>query len=524
MDSRAAIQDRESTAVVSKVPLLSLMKNQRTVPHHPVEQLAKRCERLRNQLERVRSSLDEETVSENGEQPDADWDKENRELALRCREHVDLLSLPTIRARLHGAWGCPGFKHDPVERYRLYAEEWKKFPIPGEKKHQSLLWDLRVFPPFPDECTEISASMSDVPCEPFVLSRMIENWRSRKWTVSSVPGLLEDYVFGVRMGLRSYDEPGKVLYETLCPKTRVSAKQFQAWCSGFKDEKEVGELSKFPKEDYWAYLDYNYMFDCFECSHLDDVDWNTFGIAQSGRESTFWMGTAGSFTACHYDTYGFNIVAQLCGKKRWVLFPPEDSPLLKGSHLPFEESSVYSGCDMFHPPIQLRSSHPRVVTLEPGDVLFVPPRWWHFVQCIEDSISVNCWIAVASDRVSRMDEAVTRACMSVLKPLVNDNMMIEKEINTDNALKILTLCAVNSSSGIGPTDTSLLLFLDRFACRGSAIPQVTYDELCKVFYHSGCTLKHGHELKQIEVDDILATILCPSVIEQIRKELFRPYA
>lgn len=41
-------------------------------------------------------------------------------------------------------------------------------------------------------------------------------------------------------------------------------------------------------------------------------------------------------------------------------------------------------------------SHPHVVELEPGDLLFVPPRWWHFVENLEDSISVNAWFPCVS--------------------------------------------------------------------------------------------------------------------------------
>ncbi|KRZ25017.1 putative complex I intermediate-associated protein 30, mitochondrial [Trichinella pseudospiralis] len=56
---------------------------------------------------------------------------------------VDPLSIPTIRPLATYEYGCPGFKHDPVSRYNLYAEEWKKFPPPGEKKHLTLRWKIR---------------------------------------------------------------------------------------------------------------------------------------------------------------------------------------------------------------------------------------------------------------------------------------------------------------------------------------------------------------------------------------------
>ena len=36
------------------------------------------------------------------------------------------------------------------------------------------------------------------------------------------------------------------------------------------------------------------------------------------------------------------------------------------------------------------------VDLKKGEVLFVPKHWWHYVESISDSISVNTWIDLVS--------------------------------------------------------------------------------------------------------------------------------
>ena len=49
--------------------------------------------------------------------------------------------------------------------------------------------------------------------------------------------------------------------------------------------------------------------------YLQSVKWDTFGLdGRDGTDSTIWIGSAGASTCCHYDTYGFNLVAQIYGR------------------------------------------------------------------------------------------------------------------------------------------------------------------------------------------------------------------
>lgn len=75
---------------------------------------------------------------------------------------------------------------------------------------------------------------------------------------------------------------------------------------------------------------------------LAAVDWCKFGYPnRNGSDSTIWIGSEGSFTPCHQDTYGSNLVAQIDGVKRWYLFPPSDAEMLRPTRIPYEESSVF---------------------------------------------------------------------------------------------------------------------------------------------------------------------------------------
>lgn len=45
------------------------------------------------------------------------------------------------------------------------------------------------------------------------------------------------------------------------------------------------------------------------------VCWSALGLQDiDGHDSTLWVGSKGASTPCHYDSYGFNLVAQIQGR------------------------------------------------------------------------------------------------------------------------------------------------------------------------------------------------------------------
>lgn len=128
-------------------------------------------------------------------------------------------------------------------------------------------------------------------------------------------------------------------------------------------------LLRYPPSQYWVYADYKYMTElCSETPELTcAIDWSVFGFAgRDGTQSTLWVGSQGANTPCHYDTYGCNLVAQLSGEKRWILFPPEDSTKLYPTRVPFEESSVFSSVNLQAADL---SRHPHFATATAHEVI-----------------------------------------------------------------------------------------------------------------------------------------------------------
>eukprot|EP01080_Neovahlkampfia_damariscottae_P012283 gene12283-5866_t len=105
-----------------------------------------------------------------------------------------------------------------------------------------------------------------------------------------------------------------------------------------------------------------------------------------------WLGK-NVITHAHYDPTA-NFYVQLYGKKKFILFPPEQ---YKNLYLhPFAHpKDRQSEVDFENPNKELfplfGGARGIEVTIEKGDVLYIPPYWFHRVEAIDLSISVNVW-------------------------------------------------------------------------------------------------------------------------------------
>lgn len=129
----------------------------------------------------------------------------------------------------------------------------------------------------------------------------------------------------------------------------------------------------------------------------------------------FWLGNARSVTSMHRDNYE-NVYAQIRGKKHFVLLPPIASSFVRERYLP--RARYERGCDgeLRHRVVEPREEVPvptwdpngvdadgdrRVdlkplrVTLEEGDMFYLPAMWYHEVSqsCGDEGFccSVNYW-------------------------------------------------------------------------------------------------------------------------------------
>lgn len=147
---------------------------------------------------------------------------------------------------------------------------------------------------------------------------------------------------------------------------------------------------------------------------LKDIEVRPYLLDASKHVSlvNFWFGGQGCKSPLHFD-FEDNFLVQISGRKRVTLFPPtEDDNLYPatGCKLPH-----CSRVNIFAPEQQIELTFPLYsqaklrktqVTLEPGNILFIPRGWWHAVESLDVSISVNFWWSGIFRRIFSIIQAV----------------------------------------------------------------------------------------------------------------------
>lgn len=112
-----------------------------------------------------------------------------------------------------------------------------------------------------------------------------------------------------------------------------------------------------------------------------------------------WIGHSHSRTGLHYDTDYRNLLCQIYGKKRIFLFSPNQSKYMYPSDK-FDNGSVCSQVDFWNIdekkfPDFNKSSYIEII-LYPGQIISIPPYWWHAIE----NIGTNVAISVRSEPIS----------------------------------------------------------------------------------------------------------------------------
>ncbi|KAL4283581.1 hypothetical protein GQ457_16G006230 [Hibiscus cannabinus] len=110
------------------------------------------------------------------------------------------------------------------------------------------------------------------------------------------------------------------------------------------------------------------------------------------RSLNAWFGPAGTVTPLHHDPH-HNILAQVVGKKYVRLYSASCSEDL----YPYSETMLHNSSQVDLDNID-EVEFPKArdldfidCILEEGEMLYIPPKWWHYVRSLTTSFSVSFW-------------------------------------------------------------------------------------------------------------------------------------
>ncbi|KAL7581730.1 hypothetical protein ACA910_022268 [Epithemia clementina (nom. ined.)] len=127
----------------------------------------------------------------------------------------------------------------------------------------------------------------------------------------------------------------------------------------------------------------------------------SFGLGEGKLyQCMFWMGPPYAFSPLHFDPLS-NLLIQVVGRKRVLIVDPTnilvnvDTLYVGRDHGQQSNTSAILNLENIDrnqfplaPPIHLVAQQ---AVLNPGDVLFIPAKWWHSARSLDFTISVNTW-------------------------------------------------------------------------------------------------------------------------------------
>lgn len=121
-------------------------------------------------------------------------------------------------------------------------------------------------------------------------------------------------------------------------------------------------------------------------------DYCSVGNSNEAPDIKAWLGPKGTISPLHYDPK-HNLLCQVFGTKSIKLASPMDTNNLYPHESEFLQNTSQvdaANLDLEKFPLVEKVKFYQV-TLQPGDCLYMPPKWWHFVQSNSPSFSISFW-------------------------------------------------------------------------------------------------------------------------------------
>ena len=132
-----------------------------------------------------------------------------------------------------------------------------------------------------------------------------------------------------------------------------------------------------------------------------------------------WIGTA-SLVSSHFDLSD-NIACVVAGRRRFVIFPPDQLPNLYVGPLDFTMAGQPASLAPVRDPdferfprFREALAAARVAELHPGDAIYIPTLWWHHVEALSAfNVLVNYWWEEAPPDAGSPFEAMVHGLLTI---------------------------------------------------------------------------------------------------------------
>ena len=197
----------------------------------------------------------------------------------------------------------------------------------------------------------------------------------------------------------------KIIYKTI--------KDYIYWIENLEKDKNESEIKKFVSEksiNVYCAENENILQELNILSEIKDEVSSLLTPLSIINTYPIWIGHSHSRTGLHYDTDYRNLLCQIEGTKKIYLFPPEQTKYMYPSNK-FDNGAVCSQVDFWNIdnkkfPEFNKSSYIEIL-LSPGQIISIPPYWWHAVENIGANVALSIRSEPFSNVVAKLPTGLT---------------------------------------------------------------------------------------------------------------------
>ncbi|XP_064458410.1 lysine-specific demethylase 8-like isoform X2 [Ornithodoros turicata] len=247
-------------------------------------------------------------------------------------------------------------------------------------KHAHIAAEATSFPIARVECPSVEKFMSEHLNRetPAVITKAIDYWpamTTRQWSVEYILRCAGGRTVPIEVGAKYTDETWSQTLMTI-------ADFVEQYMLGDKVSDEIGYLAQHQLFDQIPELKEDISTPIYCCLSEKDEE----------PDTNVWFGPKGTTSPLHHDPK-HNLLTQMFGEKYVRLYSKEQTEFLypHEGHLLENTSQVdIENPDLDKFPHFSQAKYTECV-LGPGEMLYIPPKCWHFVRSLSPSMSLSFW-------------------------------------------------------------------------------------------------------------------------------------